>query len=199
MRIKVLGAFAKLHGYDYLRNLIKPLLDRMFALTVNQSYILEPDKAPEEEVRSNQETIKIFTQAFLHIVCNSAAGMPMYVNRDALCQGLTSCKGCFERYVPISLKRCKLCCDFRIGIGSLSSIGQKSGQRPSLPLLAPSSSCGKLNRPVNRNSYLTYVIDLSLQLWLRLRPLMLNFHRTIFLSDEDYSTLPRLSKILPIM
>ncbi len=77
MRIKVLGAFAKLHGYDYLRKLVKPLLDKMFVLTSGQTFILEAEKASEEEVRENQETIKVFTQAFLNIVCNSASGMPL--------------------------------------------------------------------------------------------------------------------------
>lgn len=79
MRIKVLGAFAKLHGYDYLRKLVKPLLDKMFTLTgaSGSTFILEVEKASEEEVHENQETIKVFTQAFLNIVCNSAPGMPL--------------------------------------------------------------------------------------------------------------------------
>ncbi|KAH8118768.1 hypothetical protein DFH11DRAFT_1839273 [Phellopilus nigrolimitatus] len=77
MRIKLLCAFAKVHGYDYLRQLVKPLLDKMCDLTRSQSFILDPAKASEEEVRGNQRAVEVFTQAFLQIVCNSASGMPL--------------------------------------------------------------------------------------------------------------------------
>ncbi|KAI5118442.1 hypothetical protein M0805_000576 [Coniferiporia weirii] len=77
MRIKLLCAFAKIHGYDYLRQLVKPLLDQMCILTQQYSFVLDPARASDEEVKENQETIKFFTQAFLQIVCNSASGMPL--------------------------------------------------------------------------------------------------------------------------
>ena len=77
MRMRLLCAFAKLHGYDYLRQLVKPLLDKMCVLTVGNSFILDSQTASEEDIADNQETIKFFTQAFLTIVCNSAPGMPL--------------------------------------------------------------------------------------------------------------------------
>lgn len=77
MRMRLLCAFAKLHGYNYLRQLVKPLLDKMCELTANNSFILDLQTASEEEVADNQETIKFFTQAFLSIVCNSAVAMPL--------------------------------------------------------------------------------------------------------------------------
>lgn len=78
MRIKLLCAWAKIHGYDYLRQLIKPLLDKMCDITQQQStFILDPSKASEKEIKENQEIIKIFTGAFLQIVCNSAPVMPL--------------------------------------------------------------------------------------------------------------------------
>ena len=80
MRIKLLCAFAKIHGYDYLRQLVKPLLDKMCLLPPNITFILDPAKATDAEVRENQDTIKVFADAFLHIVCNSASAMPLYVN-----------------------------------------------------------------------------------------------------------------------
>jgi neurofibromin 1 len=75
--MRLLCAFAKLHGYDYLRQLVKPLLDKMCDLTLGNSFILDSTLAAEEEIADNQETIKFFAQAFLNIVCNSASGMPL--------------------------------------------------------------------------------------------------------------------------
>ena len=77
MRMRLLCAFAKLHGYDYLRQLVKPLLDKMCDLTAGNSFILDSALVPDEEIVDNQETIKFFAQAFLTIVCNSASGMPL--------------------------------------------------------------------------------------------------------------------------
>lgn len=76
MRVKLLGAIAKAHGYDYLRELVKPLLDMMAALPVPHSFILDPARAPEAEVLENQRTIKHVTQAFVQMVCDSAGIMP---------------------------------------------------------------------------------------------------------------------------
>lgn len=77
MRIKLLCAFARIHGYDYLRQLVKPLLDKMCLLPATITFNLDPTKSSEAEVRENQETIKLFADAFLGIVCNSASVMPL--------------------------------------------------------------------------------------------------------------------------
>ena len=77
MRIKLLCAFAKIHGYDYLRKLVKPLLDKMCNLDHPPSFILDSSKVSESEVAENQDAITLFADAFLTIVCGSAYTMPL--------------------------------------------------------------------------------------------------------------------------
>lgn len=77
MRIKLLCAFAKIHGYDYLRQLVKPLLDQICSVTAGHTFILEPTKASKEEIAQNQKIIELLAQAFLSIVCGSAGAMPL--------------------------------------------------------------------------------------------------------------------------
>ena len=79
MRIKLVIAWAKIHGYDYLRLLIKPLLEEMYTLPQMTTFVLDPTKASEKEIKHNQEVIKVLTGAFLQIVCTSANAMPLYV------------------------------------------------------------------------------------------------------------------------
>ena len=76
MRMKLLCAFAKQHGYDYLRSLVKPFLERMFDCTKDLSFILDPARVSETELNQNRDAIRVWTEAFLHIVCQSANGMP---------------------------------------------------------------------------------------------------------------------------
>ena len=78
MRIKLVCAFARIHGYDYLRRLIKPLLDMMCqARHETSSYILDPSKTTEEDVEHNRKAIKILAENFLTLVCDSANTMPL--------------------------------------------------------------------------------------------------------------------------
>ena len=78
MRIKLLCAFAKIHGYDYLRRLVKPLLDMMCQpIHETSSFILDPAKTSEEDVENNRRAIKILAENFLTIVCESASTMPL--------------------------------------------------------------------------------------------------------------------------
>lgn len=77
MRMKLLCAFAKIHGYDYLRKLVKPLLDKMCTMDHPPSYILDSSKVSDAEVSDNQRAITLFADAFLTIVCGSAYTMPL--------------------------------------------------------------------------------------------------------------------------
>ncbi|TDL29911.1 hypothetical protein BD410DRAFT_780416, partial [Rickenella mellea] len=77
MRTLLLCAFAKLHGYDYLRSVLKPLIDQMCALPDDCSFELDPAKAlPGQDIKKNQETVKFVTQAFLDIICSSVSALP---------------------------------------------------------------------------------------------------------------------------
>ncbi|KAL5507799.1 IRA2 [Sanghuangporus vaninii] len=78
MRIKLVCAFARIHGYDYLRRLVRPLLDMMCQPRHEAStFILDPSKTTEEDVESNRRTIKILAENFLTLVCDSANTMPL--------------------------------------------------------------------------------------------------------------------------
>lgn len=77
MRMKLLCAFAKQHGYDYLRSLIKPFLERMCQCTADYSFILDPLRASEDELTKNRTAVEFWTEAFVKVVCQSANGMPL--------------------------------------------------------------------------------------------------------------------------
>lgn len=76
MRTLLLCAFAKLHGYDYLRTVLKPLIDHMCSLPEGFSFELDPAKTPAQNIVRNQETVKLVASAFLDIICASAPALP---------------------------------------------------------------------------------------------------------------------------
>ena len=48
-----LSTFARLHGYSYLRSLVKPLLSAMDALLLGTSYKADPAKATGQDIAQN--------------------------------------------------------------------------------------------------------------------------------------------------
>ena len=77
MRMKLLCAFARMHGYDYLRKVIQPVLQEMRELASTNTFLLDPDKASEDEIEQNQKVIKVFAQGFVNIVSGSFSIMPL--------------------------------------------------------------------------------------------------------------------------
>lgn len=78
MRIKLLGAFAKIHGYDFLRQLVRPLHELMRTPAYERaSFILDPTKVPEEEVLENRRIVQELAMHFLGLVCASHHGLPL--------------------------------------------------------------------------------------------------------------------------
>jgi len=67
-----LSAFAWIHGYNYLRTLISPLIKCMESLPPGQGYELDPTKAGEQ----NRKNIEFVAQSFLEIIRSSTSALP---------------------------------------------------------------------------------------------------------------------------
>ena len=80
MRVRLLCAFAKLHGYDYLRTVLKPLIDQMCSFPEECNFELDPARAAGQDIRHNQEAIIVLAKAFLDIICASATALPPLVS-----------------------------------------------------------------------------------------------------------------------
>ncbi|KAJ6460124.1 hypothetical protein C8R47DRAFT_1161242 [Mycena vitilis] len=75
---RFLSAFAKVHGYSYLRSLIIPLIKSMASLPPGQSYELDPDKPDigEAKAAQNLENVKFVAASFLEIITSSIPALP---------------------------------------------------------------------------------------------------------------------------
>jgi hypothetical protein len=73
---RFLSAFAKIHGYNYLRGLIIPLVKTMSSMPPGHGYDLDPKKVGEEEVAANQANVEIVASSFLNIVSSSVPALP---------------------------------------------------------------------------------------------------------------------------
>jgi hypothetical protein len=72
---RFLSAFARIHGYNYLRHLILPLV-KMMSAKPGQGYELDPSKAGEQEVAQNQKHVEIVASGFLNILFSSIPALP---------------------------------------------------------------------------------------------------------------------------
>jgi neurofibromin 1 len=73
---RFLSAFAKIHGYNYLRDLIQPLIKTMVDMPPGHGYELNPDRVGEEIASSNQRNVEIVATSFLKIVTSSVPALP---------------------------------------------------------------------------------------------------------------------------
>ncbi|KAF5369620.1 hypothetical protein D9757_010458 [Collybiopsis confluens] len=73
---RFLSAFARIHGYNYLRTLITPLIKCMESLPPGQGYELDPAKAGERNVEQNRKNIEYVAQSFLEIIGLSTPALP---------------------------------------------------------------------------------------------------------------------------
>ena len=72
----MLSHFARIHGYNYLRSLIVPLMKTMGSLPPGRGYILDPTKVSEEELRQNLKNVEVVASSFLAIVSSSLPALP---------------------------------------------------------------------------------------------------------------------------
>ena len=75
---RFLSAFARQHGYNYLRNLVQPLLDTMVAMPPGTGYEVDPDKAMGQDVIQNQKNVEYVASAFLGLISSSLPALPGY-------------------------------------------------------------------------------------------------------------------------
>ena len=73
---RLLSHFARIHGYNYLRELIEPLMKIMGSLPPGCGYILDPTLVTEEELRQNLETVQTVATRFLEIISSSLPSLP---------------------------------------------------------------------------------------------------------------------------
>ncbi|KAJ3504772.1 hypothetical protein NLJ89_g7765 [Agrocybe chaxingu] len=73
---RFLSAFARLHGYNYLRSLVQPLLDTMLAMPPGSGYEIDPTKAAGQDIVQNQENVEYVASTFLTLMSSSLPTLP---------------------------------------------------------------------------------------------------------------------------
>ena len=73
---RLLGSFTKIHGYNYLRSLILPLIQVMKDMPQGHSYDMDPAKAVGQDIDQNKRNVEIATTAFLQVVTASIHSLP---------------------------------------------------------------------------------------------------------------------------
>ncbi|KAG5648701.1 hypothetical protein DXG03_000048 [Asterophora parasitica] len=73
---RFLSAFAKIHGYHYLRTLVQPLIKIMVENSSGYGYDLDPTKTSDQDVARNLQNVTIVATHFLDIVSSSIPAIP---------------------------------------------------------------------------------------------------------------------------
>lgn len=78
MCTRLLAGVAKVHGYNYLRAILAPLLDEMtrHPQPIDRTFNLDSGKLSTAEIEANVESIKFIAHGFLNVVTNSAQILP---------------------------------------------------------------------------------------------------------------------------
>ena len=74
----LLSTFARLHGYNYLRNLVKHLLDTMAAMPLGTSFEVDPTMAMRKDIMQNQKNVEYVASVFVGLVSSSLPALPGY-------------------------------------------------------------------------------------------------------------------------
>ena len=75
---RLLGSFTKIHGYNYLRSLIQPLIQVMKDMPPGHSYDMDPSRfmGQDFDIEQNKRNVEIATTAFLRVVTASIHSLP---------------------------------------------------------------------------------------------------------------------------
>ena len=73
---KFLSAFARIHGFSYLRSLIQPLIKSMLSMPPGCSYELDPSKAGDQDLEQNKKNVELIASSFLSIIGASVPALP---------------------------------------------------------------------------------------------------------------------------
>ncbi|KAJ6540091.1 hypothetical protein B0H10DRAFT_2170598 [Mycena sp. CBHHK59/15] len=107
---RFLSAFAKVHGYAYLRSLIIPLIKSMASLPTGHGYELDPEKPDVGEARAaqNLENVKFVAASFLEIITSSIPALPpMFREICAHISKVVYVKVWWSRYVTLNIIQAK--------------------------------------------------------------------------------------------
>ncbi|KAG6919754.1 hypothetical protein DXG01_001588 [Tephrocybe rancida] len=70
------SAFAKIHGYNYLRTLVQPLIKIMVDDSSGCGYDLDPTRVGDEEAKRNTMHVELVAAHFLEILSSSVPALP---------------------------------------------------------------------------------------------------------------------------
>ncbi|KAG2060194.1 hypothetical protein BDR06DRAFT_948277 [Suillus hirtellus] len=73
---RFLSAFARIHGYNYLRGLIVPLIKTMTSMPAGHAYDLDPAKANRDKLEQNRRNVELVALSFLDIITSSVPALP---------------------------------------------------------------------------------------------------------------------------
>jgi hypothetical protein len=76
MATRMLTAFAKTHGTEYLRETLQPLLNDLLSKPSDFSCEFNPNNLVPGEESKNLANLKATAQAFLDGICASGSNMP---------------------------------------------------------------------------------------------------------------------------
>ena len=90
---RFLSAFARLHGYQYLRNLVEPLIKAMQDLPSGSGYEIDPNKAIGQDVYQNQKNVEHVASTFLSLLLSSLPALPWWARSRRYSSYLNLTKG----------------------------------------------------------------------------------------------------------
>ncbi|KAI6003613.1 hypothetical protein EDD15DRAFT_2567619 [Pisolithus albus] len=73
---RFLSAFARIHGYNYLRSLISPLINAMTAMPPGHAYDLDPVRVSPDKLEQNRRDVEFIASSFLNIISASVPALP---------------------------------------------------------------------------------------------------------------------------
>ncbi|KAL1920332.1 uncharacterized protein VTP21DRAFT_1478 [Calcarisporiella thermophila] len=77
MATRMLSAFARLYGTDYMRTTLQPILQELYTHPEQYSFELDPAKVPNpEDINRNVANLKRTTQQFLDVICTTTNRVP---------------------------------------------------------------------------------------------------------------------------
>ncbi|KAG8870177.1 Ras GTPase activating protein ira2 [Serendipita sp. 405] len=76
MCTRLLASVAKVHGYNYLRMILAPLVEEMSQNQTDRGFELDSNKLKADELQDNLNNIKRMAQIFLDVITGSAGLLP---------------------------------------------------------------------------------------------------------------------------
>jgi hypothetical protein len=74
--MRFLSAFGRLHGYNYLRSLVQPLVNTMSTMPPGTSYDIDPTKAIGQDIAANLRSLEYVASTFINSMSSSLPALP---------------------------------------------------------------------------------------------------------------------------